>query len=103
MDREDIKTLAIIVQEIAKIREESYDEDAADLATRECEDSKVDYEYFYKLSMIESAKKAVKLHAPELTCFIYDGNEYLSEFILYSIHLWNEVLEWADRVLAEEE
>lgn len=139
MNLENMKTIAKIIKETAKIREESYDHKAVEEANKTWlqqfgEDSIpiINYGKYYKLSLSQSAHEAIKIHAPELQDINYpsfsseDFSKYEDEkttakeeifpdslieetsnlfacFIDLSFHWSNDILDWADAVLQNEE
>jgi hypothetical protein len=81
--------LATLVLNTAKIREDSYDHEAAQASTDASTSGLVDYAKFYKLGLDESATMAANL----LQCPDLKQPAFL---LLYSN--WNDALEWAESI-----
>jgi len=74
MNEDDMVTLAKIVKDSMRIREESFDKVAADEATAEAKGQRypcVDYSQFYALNTVQAAHEAIKIHAPKLSDIDY--------------------------------
>lgn len=90
------QTLAKLVLEAARIREDSYDHAAAKRATEEhgAQSHFVDYSKFYGLTLREAVAVAANEH----------GTDSLADpafLLLYCS--WNDALEWAEKIIPQPE
>jgi len=87
------RQLADAIVLAAKIREESYDREAADRAFHNCEF--VDYSKFYKETIWQASFKSTK------ACNL--DNIATEPIYLLLKYAWNDILDWADKVVREED
>jgi len=82
-----MEAFAKAVKLAAKFREESYDKEAANKATHE--PKIVDFDKFYKLTLMEAADKAAEIA----------GLDTRGTFPVYLTlkYCWNDILNWSEQ------
>lgn len=89
-----IKQLAELIMESQKIREESFNQEKAEIkATTE---KYVNYNDFYEISLEDACKKAV------INSDTHNDNTIIFPIYLLNKHAWNDIQAWAESVITNE-